>query len=90
VIGVAHVSNVFGPIYPVAEIEALAKKHGVAFFVDGAQAAPHVPVDVAKIGCDFYAFSAHKNGRPDWSRRSIRTPGVAGKATAVSSRGRHG
>ena len=64
VIAVAHVSNVFGTIYSVAEIGALAKKHGVAFFVDGAQAAPHLPVEVAKIGCDFYAFSAHKMGGP--------------------------
>jgi cysteine desulfurase / selenocysteine lyase len=64
VIAVAHVSNVFGTIYPVAEIGAMAKRHGIAFFVDGAQAAPHLPIDVAKIGCDFYAFSAHKMGGP--------------------------
>jgi cysteine desulfurase/selenocysteine lyase len=63
-IAVAHVSNVFGTIYPVAEIGAIAKGHGIPFFVDGAQAAPHLPVDVAKIGCDFYGFSAHKMGGP--------------------------
>jgi len=40
----------------------VAKRHGIAFLVDGAQAAPHLPVDVAKIGCDFYAFSGHKMG----------------------------
>ena len=63
-IAVAHVSNVFGTIYPVAEIGAMAKRRGIPFFVEGAQAAPHLPVDVAKIGCDFYGFSAHKMGGP--------------------------
>jgi cysteine desulfurase/selenocysteine lyase len=60
VIAVAHVSNVFGTIYPVAEIGAMAKRRGIPFFIDGAQAAPHLAVDVAAVGCDFYGFSAHR------------------------------
>jgi cysteine desulfurase/selenocysteine lyase len=59
-----HVSNVLGTINPVAEMCAKARALGVATLVDGAQAAPHMPVDVAAIGCDFYAFSGHKMAGP--------------------------
>ncbi len=55
-----HVSNVLGSVNPVAEVAELAHAAGALLFVDGAQAAPHLPVDVAALGCDFYAFSAHK------------------------------
>jgi len=55
-----HVSNVLGSVNPVAEVAELAHSAGALLFVDGAQAAPHLPVDVAALGCDFYAFSAHK------------------------------
>jgi len=55
-----HVSNSLGTINPVAKIGAEARRHGVVFLVDGAQGAPHLPVDVQAIGCDFYAFSSHK------------------------------
>jgi len=55
-----HVSNSLGTINPVEKIAREAHRNGVAFLVDGAQGAPHLPVDVQAIGCDFYAFSAHK------------------------------
>ncbi len=59
-VAVAHVSNVLGTINPVREIVALAHERGVPVLVDGAQAAPRLPVDVAALGCDFYAVSGHK------------------------------
>ena len=55
-----HVSNVLGTVNPVKEMIDFAKSKGVATLVDGAQAAPHLKIDVRDLGCDFYAFSAHK------------------------------
>ena len=57
---VAHLSNALGTILPVRRMAELAHAHGVPLFVDGAQAAPRMPVDVRELGCDFYAFSSHK------------------------------
>ena len=59
-VGVGHVSNALGSINPVRQMVALAHKHGVPVLVDGAQAVPHLPVDVQDLDCDFYAFSGHK------------------------------
>ncbi len=59
-VAVAHVSNVLGTINPVREIAALAHAVGAKLLVDGAQSVPHLPVNVADLGCDFLAFSAHK------------------------------
>jgi cysteine desulfurase / selenocysteine lyase len=59
-VAVGHCSNVLGTINDVSKICAMAKSAGATTFVDGAQAAPHIPVDVSAIGCDFYAFSGHK------------------------------
>jgi cysteine desulfurase/selenocysteine lyase len=56
----AHVSNALGTILPVAELVRLARAAGVPTFVDGAQSAPHMAVDVGLLGCDFFAFSGHK------------------------------
>ena len=56
----AHVSNALGTINPVAEMVAMAHAQGVPVLVDGAQGAPHLPVDVSALDCDFYAFSGHK------------------------------
>jgi cysteine desulfurase/selenocysteine lyase len=56
----AHVSNALGTVLPVAELVAAARERGVPTLVDGAQAVPHLPVDVQALGADFYAFSAHK------------------------------
>jgi len=59
-VAVTHVSNALGTITPVKEITAIAHAHGVPVLLDGAQAAPHMPVDVQAIDCDFYTFSGHK------------------------------
>ena len=59
-VAVAHVSNVLGTINPVAEIVARARSAGAVTLVDGAQAAPQLPVDVGAIGADFYAWTGHK------------------------------
>jgi cysteine desulfurase/selenocysteine lyase len=56
----AHVSNALGSINPVHELTALARERGITTVVDGAQAAPHQPVDVDALGADFYALSGHK------------------------------
>ena len=59
-VALAHVSNVLGTVNPVKEMIAIAHRHGVPVLIDGAQAAPHVKVDVQDLDCDFYAFSSHK------------------------------
>jgi cysteine desulfurase/selenocysteine lyase len=59
-VALAHVSNALGTVLPVSAFVAAARERGIATVVDGAQAAPHLAVDVQAIGCDFYAFSAHK------------------------------
>jgi cysteine desulfurase/selenocysteine lyase len=59
-VGVAHVSNALGTVNPVKRIIASARARGVPVLVDGAQAAPHLNVDVQDLDCDFYAFSGHK------------------------------
>ena len=59
-VGVTQVSNALGSINPVKQMIAVAHAHGVRVLVDGAQAVPHLPVDVQDLDCDFYAFSGHK------------------------------
>lgn len=59
-VAITHVSNVLGTINPVEEITRKAHAVGAKVLIDGAQAVPHKPVDVARIDCDFYAFSGHK------------------------------
>ncbi|MEY4599502.1 MAG: hypothetical protein RLZZ445_2299 [Pseudomonadota bacterium] len=59
-VAMTHVSNALGTITPVREMIAIAHEYGVPVLVDGAQAAPHLKVDVQDLGCDFYAFSGHK------------------------------
>ncbi len=63
-LSVVHVSNSLGTVNPVADIVTMAHDHGVPAMIDGAQAAPHMPVDVGAIGCDFYAISGHKMFAP--------------------------
>lgn len=59
-VGLIHVSNALGTINPIKPMIAFAHQHGVPVLIDGAQAAPHMVVDVQDLDCDFYAFSAHK------------------------------
>jgi cysteine desulfurase/selenocysteine lyase len=60
IVAFAHVSNALGTVNPVVRMTELAHAAGAVVLVDGAQAAPHMAVDVRAIGCDFYAFSGHK------------------------------
>ncbi len=59
-VAVAQVSNVLGTVNPVGEMVALAHTHQIPVLVDGAQAVPHLPIDVQQLDADFYVFSAHK------------------------------
>ena len=59
-VAVIHISNTLGTINPVKEIIDLAHQKGALVLLDGAQAVPHIKVDVQDLGCDFYAFSGHK------------------------------
>lgn len=75
-VAIAHLSNVLGTVAPIAELARLAHDAGALVLVDGAQAVAHLPVDVAALGCDFYAFSAHKLQGPTgtgvlWARGEL-------------------
>ena len=59
-VAITHVSNALGTIQPAAQIVALARAHGALTLLDGAQAIPHLPIDVRQLDCDLYAFSGHK------------------------------
>ena len=72
----AHVSNVLGTINPVAALCRRARRVGAVTVVDGAQAAPHMPLDMSALDCDFYVFSGHKMLGPTgigvlWGRRAV-------------------
>jgi len=66
-VSLIHVSNALGTINPVKEMIAQAHKYGVPVLIDGAQAAPHMPVDVQDLDADFYVFSGHKMYAPTGS-----------------------
>jgi cysteine desulfurase/selenocysteine lyase len=75
-VAVAHVSNALGTLLPVPAIARLAHAAGALVLVDGAQSAPRLPVDVAALGCDFFAFSGHKAYAPNgigvlWGRGDL-------------------
>lgn len=76
IISLSHASNVLGTVFPIKEISRLAKKAGALVCVDGAQAAPHFPVNIQSLGCDFYSFSGHKMLAPTgigvlWIRKEL-------------------
>jgi cysteine desulfurase/selenocysteine lyase len=60
IVSIAHASNVLGVINPIKELAEIAHQHGAVMVVDGAQAIPHMPVNVQALDADFYAFSGHK------------------------------
>ncbi|RXR08592.1 cysteine desulfurase [Pseudoxanthomonas composti] len=75
-LALAHVSNVLGTVNPVREICRQARKRGIVTVIDGSQAAPHLPLDVPALGCDFYAVTGHKICGPTgtgalWARREL-------------------
>ena len=59
-VGLIHVSNALGTVNPIKRMIDFAHRYSVPVLIDGAQAAPHIPIDVQALDCDFYAFSAHK------------------------------
>ena len=72
--GVVHVSNVLGTVNPVRELAKACRASGIPLLVDGSQAAPHMPVDVQSLGCDFYVLTGHKLFGPTgtgmlWARK---------------------
>ncbi len=76
IVALAHVSNSLGTINPVKEIVTLAHARGVPVLLDGAQAAPHMRLDLQDIGCDFYTVSGHKTFGPTgigllWGRAAL-------------------
>jgi cysteine desulfurase/selenocysteine lyase len=75
-VSLAYVSNSIGTVHPVREIAERARTVGALMLIDGAQAAPHLPLDVDALGCDFFAFSGHKMCGPTgigglWARREL-------------------
>ena len=66
-VAVTHVSNALGTVNPVKEMIESAHKYGVPVLIDGAQSAPHMPIDVQDLDCDFFAFSGHKMFAPTGS-----------------------
>ncbi len=76
IVALVHVSNTFGTVNPVAEVTRRAHACGALVIVDGAQSAPHRPVDVRALGCDFFGFTGHKMLAPMgigglWARRPL-------------------
>ncbi len=82
-ITVSHASNVIGVITPIPEIAEICHDKGILLLVDGAQSVPHMPVDVARLGCDFFACSGHKMLGPTgtgvlWMKEPVLEPMIFG------------
>jgi cysteine desulfurase/selenocysteine lyase len=80
---VTHASNVIGVVIPIPEIAKICHDNGVLLLVDGAQSVPHIPVNVARLGCDFFAFSGHKMLGPTgtgvlWMKEPLLEPVIFG------------
>ncbi len=88
-VSLIHVSNALGTINPVKEMIAQAHKYGVPVLIDGAQAAPHMPVDVQDLDADFYVFSGHKMYAPTGSGIVYGKAALARKDESVSGWRRH-
>lgn len=91
-VAVGHVSNALGTVNPVREIAERAHRVGARVLVDGAQSAPHLPIRVDALGCDFFAFSGHKMCGPTgigglWARRELleRMPPVQGGGDMIDT-----
>lgn len=73
---VTHVSNVLGTINPIADLARHTRRRGIPLLVDGSQAAPHLPIDLRALGCDFYTLTGHKLYGPTgtgalWARKEL-------------------
>jgi cysteine desulfurase/selenocysteine lyase len=82
-ITVSHASNVIGVVTPISDIAKICHDNGVLLLVDGAQSVPHLPVNVARLGCDFFAFSGHKMLGPTgtgvlWMKEPVLEPMMFG------------
>ncbi len=82
-ITITHASNVVGVVTPIPEIAKICHDNGVLLLVDGAQSVPHMPVDVARMGCDFFVFSGHKMLGPTgtgvlWMKEPVLEPVLFG------------
>jgi len=93
-VAVTHASNVLGVTTPVPEIARLCREHDALLLVDGAQSLPHMPVNVAELGCDFLCFAGHKMFGPMgtgvlWMREALIEPPVlgGGMVTSVTAEG---
>ena len=89
-LAIAHMSNSLGTINPVKELAAKARAVGATVLVDGAQSAPHMPVDVADLDCDFFALSGHKMLGPTGIGALYAAPAGGRGDGAVPSRRRDG
>ena len=92
IVSLVHVSNALGTVNPVKEMAALARESGAFVVVDGAQAAPHLGIEVGDLGCDFYAVSGHKMYGPSgigvlWGRKELleRVPPYQGGGEMIRS-----
>jgi len=82
-ITISHASNVIGVVTPVSEIAEICRENDILLLVDGAQSVPHMPVNVARLGCDFFAFSGHKMLGPTgtgvlWMKEPVLEPSIFG------------
>ncbi|KAF5085550.1 Cysteine desulfurase [anaerobic digester metagenome] len=88
-VAITHASNVLGVTTPVREIAALCREHGALLLVDGAQSLPHMPVNVADLGCDILCFAGHKMFGPTgtgvlWMRDLLIEPAMLGGGMVAS------